>query len=261
MSKISFSKPGGPESMVQEAPAAPVDNNPNQLPAVVPEAGVPAVAQPGFFNDDSLDPSDLSVPRLNIVQKVGELSNTYDPGAILLGGQLILRDAPKGKEVGKPIRFLIVGFQPTVFVERVEGGLRGNMLRSEADVVAKGGTLDWNESKQTGKTWYQRSATALIAIEQVEGLGNEHFPNTFDGKRYALALYTMKGTGYNQAAKRIKSERKIGFLREHGYRGGFWTLSSKLETNKQNSYYVPVVNPAGVTSEAFRTELRDLLGF
>ncbi len=256
------------ESVTTVAEAAPVKAptgptvTQNDETAVIPASPAGAVEKaPTYFDDESLDPNDLVLPRFNIVQKVGELSNNFTPGSLLLNSQLVIAPAGQGTTLSKAINILVVGFQPTTFVERVEGGLKGNFFRSEAEVEKAGGTLDWNEAQATGKTVYQRSATALILIEQPEGLDEASFPNVIGGKNYALALFTMKGTGYTNGAKHFKSARKIGHLRKNGYRGGFWTLQSQLKKFGENYAYIPVVKPTTQSTPEFRKELVELLGF
>jgi len=198
---------------------------------------------------------------LNIVQKVGDLSNVYPPGSIVLGAQLVLSPAPVNMAISSPIRIVVIGLQPTTFAEKLEGGARGNYFRTEKEVVDNGGTLDWNESQATDKQLYQRVSIGLVAVEKPDGIDAAMFPHTFGGKQYSLALYTMKGTAYTNAARHIKSARKIGHLRETGLRHGTWLFASQLKKFGSNFAYIPVLKPAENTSEAFRKELTDLLGF
>lgn len=250
--KVSFEKKGAP---IEPSEAKPENTN---AVAVVESNPPPA---PKFFDDDSCDASDLRLPYFNIVQKVGELSNQFDPGTVLLDGSLVLAEAPKkGEHVGKSVKIVVVGFQPTRYAEKVEGG-RGQILDTEKEVVTAGGTLDWNEANNSGKPLYQRLASAMLLVEQPEGFDDAAFPTVLDGKRYALALYSMRGTSYTNAAKVIKSSRKIGHCREHGYRGGVWTFAASLKQFSTNFAYVPVVKPAGSTTEKFRADLEELLGF
>lgn len=300
MAKVIFSKPGGPASLVAPAPAngaaqaenvapgvagtaapatvtgvstpkpppdiaAPVTQTATAPVSAVSVVGAPSLAvaapqPPAFFDDESFEAGDLVLPRLSIVQKVGELSNQFKHGSIVLNSSLVLAQGGDAMAQSSPIKIVVLGFQPTIFTERVEGGLRGNMFKSEAEVAAANGTLDWNEHKATGKKLYQRLATALIAIEAVAGVDAAMFPNEFDGKRYALGLYSMKGTAYTNAAKHFKSARKIGHLREHGYRGGYWSFSSQLKKFENNYAFIPVVRPGEATTEAFRAAVKDLLG-
>lgn len=293
MAKVSFNKPGG-ENLATEvqatvtnvptpvegvtvestttvaAPAGPTadpttGNTNSMLPAVVPTGG--AVTRPLYSDDadDNIDPGDLVIPYLSIVQKVGEISNLYQGGTILMGsqnsGHLQLVEAPKGKDPSASINLVVLGTRPKRYVEKVEGGARGDMFDKLEDVVKCGGTIDYNEAKATGKRLFQTLITALILVEQPAGAQDALFPFTIEGKRYALALYSMKGTAYTNAAKHFLSSKKIGWLAGKGFRGGSWTFQSKLEHRNGNYYYIPVVKPGSFTSDAFRAQVQSLLGF
>ena len=242
------------------APLTPVIEDNRAVAVVAQTENAVAAPAPAFFSDDTLDVGDLVLPRLNIVQKVGDLSNKFRPGTLLLNGQLVLQQAAEGTALSGIANVLCVGFNPTIFVEKVEGGLRGKMFKTEQEVIAAGGTLDYNEAKALKKAKYDRSATAMLLIEQVPGVNENEFPLTIEGKRYVLALYTMKGTGYTHAAKHIKSSRKIGQCRE-GYRFGWWSLQTQLKDFNGNWSYVPVVKPIGPSTEVLRNEIKDFLGF
>lgn len=283
--KVSFSKPGGPESLATApTPATPVEAqvvpplpaNPTNIPptgtaaippvtqavAVPPQSAPPSSSNAfGGDDDDDMVPGDLVLPRLNIVQKVGEMSNIFRPGDIVLDAALVIADAGKEMQPSASIRVMVLGLQKTYFAEKLEGGQRGRTFQTEADVVAAGGTLDWNESQRLNKSLYQRVCTGLFLIEKPANVTDEKFPYVIAGKNYALALYTMKGVGYTNAARHIKTAKKIGHLRGVGYRGGFWTLCSKLEKYGQNFAFKPVLKQADATTEAFRNEVQALLGF
>jgi hypothetical protein len=257
------------------APAAPVVEVTRDNTAVVQyQAPAAPATRPAFHDeDDEFEPGDLALPRLVIVQNVGELATSQPRGALVLTNQgscLVLSDSPKATAEGDPIRLLVCGFQPTKFVERVEGGVRGNVFNTEAEVVNAGGTLDYKEhqaSVQASKAglgkvkpWYQRSATALVLIEQPAGKDIASFPLAIEGKNYALALYTMKGTGYTYAGKAIKTAKKIGHL-QNGYRTGWWTLTSKLVSQNGKSYFQPTARPAEASTQALQEALKSFLGF
>jgi hypothetical protein len=255
-------------------PAAPVAAEPTPATTATPvmvvtsDAGLAvAVTQPmpvgkpaAFYDDETLESTDLVLPRFSVVQKVGELSTVFPPGTVVLNGQLVLCPAGKAMEKSTECRILVVGFQPTIFVEKVEGGGRGNFYRTEAEVVQSGGSLDWNESKSRKIPLYQRSATAMILVEQLAGLDAAAFPNVIAGKNYALALYTMKGTAYTNGARHIKSARKVGHLKD-GYRTGWFKFQSQLKKFGENYAYIPVVNADGASTPELRDGLLNLLGF
>lgn len=246
------------------APAAVMTVTPSPgVPAVIAPAGVPATttSNPGFYDDENISAKDLTLPRYNIVQKVGELSNLFQGGAIVLGGALELAGAPKPNAESTPVRFLVVGLQPKKYVEKVEGGMRGNVFDMEEQVVKAGGTLDFNEAKLPGKTLYQTLITALILVERPANLDATAFPLEHAGKQYALALYSMKGTSYTNAAKHILTARKMGRCVK-GFRYGWWSCTSKLKAySGGNASFIPVLRPQEESTPELRAFLTELLGF
>jgi len=262
---VVYAVPANAKAIV-EAPAPVVNNAPTQkastalISAPVTAVTIPE-ANPGFYDDENIPASDLKLPRLNIVQKVGELSNNFAGGTILLDGNLTLADAPKGPAESAHVRFLVIGLQDKKFVEKVEGGLRGNTFLTEAEVVKAGGTLDYNEAKSSNgaKPLYQTLVTAMIVIEKPATVNENAFPITFDGKKYALALYSMKGTSYTNAAKHLYTARKFGNCSQ-GFRFGWWTMTSRIKAGA-NAYYIPTVRQQELSTPAFRAFLTALLGF
>jgi hypothetical protein len=290
MSKIKFAKPGTPGTLVPApaepsvAPVVPPVTPVSETTVVPPGAALPAQAlipcpvlpvatatpaSPFNDDDDDFNPGDLVLPRWVIVQKVGDLSNVFKPGSLVLDGALVVRDAPVDMVIGPSVRLVVLGLQKTYFAEKVEGGARGEMFKSENEVVANGGTLDWNEWKrQEGKVpLFQRVSTGLLLIEQPETLDPNSFPHSVAGKNYALAIYTMKGVAYTNAARHFKSAKKLNPVfrdpvsRELSYRGAFWTFSAKLEKYGSNYAYRPVVKLAESTTPDFRAQVQSLLGF
>jgi len=289
MAKVAFSKPGG-ENLATEVQATvttvatPVEGvtvettSTAALPASPASPGVPvvitpsasAVSRPLYADDaeENIDPGDLVIPYLSVVQKVGEMSNIYQGGTILLGsqtsGQLVLADAPKPNELSNPVRIVVLGTRPKRFVEKVEGGMRGEMFDSEQEVAAHGGTLSYDEAMSTkgtpgAKRLFQTLITALLLVEKPDHCDVNSFPFKIGGKNYALALYSMKGTSYTNAAKHFMSAKKIGWLRGVGYRGGIWEFRSQLKKYGSNFVFIPVVKPNEATTEFFRAEVASTL--
>lgn len=250
MAKVSFSKPGGAAPVAEPAPApAPA---PEATTAVAVREPMPVSTVP--YGDENIQMSDIVLPGFNIVQKVGDLSDNFTHGSIVLNLDL---------ELPVPVRVLVLGFAATRFVEKVEGGGRGSIVDTKEEVVENGGTVDYNEHKAKEIPLYQPMATALILVEQPEGVDESSFPYEFGGKRYSIARWNLKGTGYTHGAKRFFTARKIGHLRgDIGYRGAFWTIATKLEKRGPNSYYIPVPKPAEATTPEFRQWIVDeVIGF
>lgn len=262
MSKISFVK-------TEDNQTASVEVLPAVTALVPATASLPVQAEtPPAFNDENIGFEDIRLPRINIVQKVGDLSNIFTPGEIVLNQQLVIHTPATKQAAGEPpLIFTVIGFRKKQYVEKTIGGALGRMFDNEADVVRASGTLDWKEFKASEgsanpKTLFQRLATALILIEKpaaLEDADNINFPYDCDGKFYALALWSMKGTAYTHAAKHIFTARKIGHLRS-GYPTQAWSLTTKLEGFGGNFAHVPVIKPASKNSDAFKTFVGTILG-
>lgn len=227
-----------------------------------------------LVDDQDISLADIILPRINIVQKVGDLSEIFTPGEVVLKQSLVIYSPAKGEKAGDPpLNITVLGFQKTKFTEKVEGGKLGDLCATEADVAKKGGTLDYKEWQASvagvkdgtvtkALRLFQRLATALVLIEKPATVKDEdhiEFPYECEGKFYALALWSMKGTAYTHAAKTMFTARKIGHLRQ-GYSSQSWSLSTKMDKFGDNYAAVPVVKPAAKNSEAFRAFIKEVLG-
>lgn len=303
MSKVSFSNDGSPAVLTESVPTIntvadaagvvttevvptplPIPVTPHEIPASIGTAvavrditptEVSTTDSVSLVDDQNITLADIILPRINIVQKVGDLSEIFSPGEIVLKQSLVIYSPAKGDKPGDaPLSVTVLGFQKTKFAEKVAGGAQGILVATEAEVVKNGGTLDykeWQESEKAAKVpgssiralrLFQRLATALVLVEKPTTLADaDHieFPYECEGKYYAIALWSMKGTAYTHAAKTMFTARKIGHLR-NGYAVQSWSLSSKMEKFGENYAAVPVVKPAAKTSEAFRAFIKDVLG-
>ena len=301
MSKISFStvKPVVPtpdpavsvECTTTAAPAPVIDVQATVVPAAeiptgpvsnvalarIADVGVPAVSDsPIEFDENDIRFEDVYLPRVNIVQNIGDLMKIFNPGEIVLNSTFVIHTpAQLEKKIAgtAPLNITIIGFKKKQYAEKVSGNVQGLLVNSEAEVARAGGTLaykEWDQSVQAAKTnptvkalkYFQPLSTALLLIERPADLkdeGNLQFPYACEGKQYALALWSMKGTAFTNAAKHFFTARKIGHLRE-GYPTRAWTLTTKLETYGSNMAWVPVVKPAHVSTPAFLAFVQEVKG-
>lgn len=207
---------------------------------------------------------DIILPRINIVQSVGILKDSFPPGALVFNQQVLLFVPPDiDKQTGNvrkpglpPVVMTVLGFRPTRFAEKVQGGVRGMIVDSEDAVRANGGTLDyneWNLKKSAGMKRFEYLADALVAVERPAHLADDDtvFVYPVDGKKYALAIWGMKGTAYTAAAKRVFfTARAMGCLR-NGYPSYSFNVSTRSETREGNIYSVPVCIPNQKSTPAF----------
>lgn len=198
------------------------------------------------------------------MQSVGILKDSFTPGALVFNQQVLLFVPPDiDKQTGNvrkpglpPVVMTVLGFRPTRFAEKVQGGVRGMIVDSEDAVRANGGTLDyneWNLKKSAGMKRFEYLADALVAVERPAHLADDDtvFVYPVDGKKYALAIWGMKGTAYTAAAKRVFfTARAMGCLRS-GYPSYNFNVSTRSETREGNIYSVPVCIPNQKSTPAF----------
>lgn len=255
-------------------PAAQVAAEPQntQVPAVAPKTGLPAKGSP-ILGDYVPDFKDIIIPRLNIVQNIGELNKQYPPGSLVYNQTLPLFIPPLvnpktqviERQATPPITLVVLGFKPTRYCEKTEGGVRGMIVDTEDQVRANGGTTDYSEwqlKKPAGMKRFEPLADALVAIERPEGVKNDGTVFIYDveGKQYALALWGMRGAAYTAAAKRVFfTGRSLGCLT-----GGYWTWSFSVSTREEtyktgNRAWIPVCLPKEKTSDVFRQFVQKVL--
>ena len=136
-----------PKTETAAAPPAPPAAAESQVPATIGGGA-------GDFAGDYLPGfKDVILPRLNIVQSIGQLKDQFPQGALVYGQSLVLFTPPViDRATGNiktpalpPVEITIIGWRPTRFVEKIQGGDRGMIVNSEDEVRAAGGTLDYNE--------------------------------------------------------------------------------------------------------------------
>lgn len=250
--------------------------NPNQAVAVIPQTRQAVVLHdPSTWLDENAVPislEDVYMPRINIVQKVGDLSNVHIHGSVVLSQTLALyvpeQTCPDGKgglqkiEATAPLQIVIVCFRPMQYVEKVPGGEhRGELFNSPEEVLAYGGTLDYNEAAaDPNKPYFQKLATALAILRKPGFVADlESFPYELDGVRYAPALWSMKGTAFTHAYKAIATTKVHGPLRGRKYFERSWDLSTQLKKFQANFAYVPVIKLGNDTPAGFPQLIQEIL--
>jgi hypothetical protein len=278
MPKVEFSKAFRPAAPQQ---AQTVANDPESEAAQanaeavfetatenVPPPSQLVTYQPPAYSDDvdDIHGKDVKIPRINIVQKVGDLSNIFTPGDIVLNQQSVIFKSTKNDPKSPPLRVVVCGFRPDRYAERKEGGDLGDIFDSEKQVMDAGGTTDYNLAAQTGRRYFQPLAEALLLIEQPEGIDDPSFGLSADGKLWCAALWAMKGGSYTSGAKAIRTARKFGWLADKkdapgGYAKGVWLLSTALKAYRTgNTAYVPALRAAGPTSPELEQLALSVLG-
>lgn len=263
--EIGVAEPAAPTAVGAGAPhpqATLVPTAPNSVAVYQSQA----IGSPGglVLGDKLPEFKDIILPRLNIVQGTGQLKDSFPQGALVFGQALILHTPPvingKTQVVEKPatppVTITVLGFRPTRFAEKVASATPGMVVDTEDQVKSAGGTLDykeWESKKADGMLLFQPLADAVVVIERPECAADDDtvFIYSCDGKKYALALWAMKGTSYTAAAKGVFfTQRAVGCLRG-GYPTWNYSVSTRIKTGKGNSWYVPVCIPKAKSTPAF----------
>lgn len=264
-----------------------VAETPNPSTAVAPpvQSALPAKRQ-GMVLGDILPSFDqVILPRVNISQNIGQLQDVFEPGSLVLNRQTLLFlppdiDTTTGiarRAATAPVVVTALGFRPTRFVEKTTGGQKGIIVNTEQDVTAAGGTLDYGEWKLKAKTGMKRFeplVDACVLIQRPEGTlkkadgtdaplcpdDDTVFVHEIEGKKYAMALWALRGTCYTALAKGVWfTARMMGCLR-----GGYPTYSYNISTKEKaydtgNRSWIPIAVPHSKNPPAFIEFVRGIL--
>ncbi len=249
---------------------------PSTAPALQVPAIRPSLAPAGLVLGDKLPNfNDIILPRLNIVQGIGQLKDSFNVGELVFNQNTVLFSPPiinaKSQIVESPatapLVLCVLGFKETRYVEKTDGSVRGQIVNSEQAVRDAGGTLDfneWNMKKASGMKRFETLAEALIAIRRPAQCKDDDtiFTYLVGEHKYALGLWGMKGVVYTAAAKRVFfTQRAIGCLRQEGYPSYHFNVSTRLETYPGNRQaWVPVCLPGEKSNAAFIAFAREMLG-
>lgn len=248
-------------------------------PFGVASPGVPATTQrTNFVEPDSLPGfRDVMFPRINIVQNLGDLKDTFSPGEVVFGKQTVLFTPPSvNAQTGnvanpgtKPAIVHFLGVTQKRFGEIVVGGMGGIIVNTEEEVRTNGGTLDykeWDLKKSAGMRRFGPMIDFLVAIQRPEHVKDDDTVFSFPAGdcKYALGLWSMFKTSYTEGYKKtLAFQRRAGVLKGEWFKngqfegGGYPAFAFALST-RENPYeggkkkaWVPVLIPSHKVSPAF----------
>lgn len=268
MSEVSF----GAGAVAAESVA---DNaTPVEQPTPTQESpGVPA-HRPSLMMSQWVPTLDqITVPVINLVQNIGMLKDNFTPGQVVYDQRVVLYSPPvikNGQVVtpgSKPVIITCLGFQPIRFSEKVPGGGRGLIVKTEADVVRNGGTVsweEWNKKKASGLKYFEELATALFAIERPESVADDDTVFTFavGDVKYALAKVHFHGSTYTAACKNgLFREYAIGCLKKGGYPSFSFAMATREKPfSTGNKSWIPTLVPVKPSTPEFLEFAKQVLG-
>lgn len=242
-------------------------------PGVAGVSGPPATTRnAGFISGDDLPAfKDVMLPRLNLVHDIGALKDTFSPGEIVWGQQTVLFTPPViNKQTGNvekpgtpPVILTVLGEVQKRFHEIVVGGMGGQIVATESDVRAAGGTLDYSEWKlkqSAGMKRFGPLLDLLVVVQRPAIVKDDDtvFGFEVEGHKYALGLWSLSKTGFTEGYKKsLGIHRLTGVLKgKRSEGGGYPAHSFAVSTRLQpypggNKSWVPVVIPATKSTAAF----------
>ena len=222
-----------------------VEPDPTKEVAVMPNKSIVPTGAEDSDVSGEVNSSDIKLPYLNIVQGVGDLSAIFDPGQIIVAGEVPMTTAPE-KDGGKaPILEIAVIWARKQYVEMVDydSGERGRIFDTEAGVLAAGLHLDWvdNVPPPAGPM-----LTCLVLVKQTElaeESGSPYFSLEYGKDAYAPCMWRLQRTAYTRAAKTILSAKAMS--RTEPLCTKRFQLCAKREKVGKNWIFTPFLRAVG----------------
>lgn len=198
-----------------------------------------------------VDAGDIRWPRLNLVQKSGDLSDNFAPGSFLFNKDVVISD---GKT---PVRITVLRIRKQ-YQEHLPydpSGPQPKTFNTMAEVRGAGGHTAYGEPG-----YYKEIAHIGLLLEAPAGLTDEQkelFIYENEGKQYAVAMWTVGSSAYTSVAKTIFTAASQ-HLKTGLHKGG-WDLTSFKKSDARNSWFVPLIKSAGKNTDGFVTFAEGIL--
>ena len=203
-----------------------------------------------------VDQSDLKIPYLSIAYGVGKLSEKFNPGDLVVGGEHLI--AKKTERVRIVILTDVKYYKERLNQQDYANGMRPRVFLTKEEVAAAGGTLEWSED-ETGRIapTFGPALDMKILIEKPEHLDQSIFGVEIDGKSYAPAYFSVDKSGYTRVGKEVQTSKSMS-LSKSGILGGVWELWTETQKINGNNTVVPMIKLVSRTTDNFRTEVKAL---
>ena len=182
------------------------------------------------------DVSDITFPKLQLVHGIGPLSDEFNKGGIVLGGETLISDGDDAVEI-------TVVKIAKMFEENIpfETGEIPRIVPTKAELLALGGDTEYGaRDPKTGKSEqpsWKPIADALICIKDPTGKDSTNYPYSYEKGNYAFAMWRIKNSAYRRAAVPIFTAATMYY--RQGLRTGSFVLTTEKAKFGQNTVVVP----------------------
>lgn len=218
-------------------------NEETTLMASTRETPLPLGAVAGDISTD-----DIVIPRMNLVQGVGTLSELFTPGSVVLNKEVVLTTGET------PLELTILSARKQ-FAENLpfDSEEKPRVFNTLDEVKEAGGSIEWVNDEQPS---FAPILHLQLVFKAPDGEDNYAYPLEFDGKPYGLAVWTLRGVAYTRAGRNILTAAR--FALRDGLFNGKWALTTKREKFGRNSVVVPVLRNIGRNTPEFVEFLRNI---
>jgi len=253
--KTSFAKPAAkPAIKPQPRAVEPVEEAAESTELAVTETASTSLAIQGSVDGQiqgEFSRRDLTIPKINLVNKTGELSNQFPPGSFVYNREILLGD-------GKKPATITVTRIAKFYLQDVPYG-SGEMPKnftSIRDVRAAGGALAGDPDVEEGTDTYSEAMTCIVLVKS-PAKAHPLFPFEFAGDHYALAQWLLTKSAYKATGRKLFTDSQ--FVLREGIDTAAYELTSSLRTNSAASWYVPTVKLASRHTPEFIEFVRGLV--
>ena len=214
----------------------------DMVPATVsdPEAGsqVPATRT----ESAPLERSDFITPKLNLVQRTGDMSVQFTQGSWVLNKEIQITKAPED-----PLEVIVLERPFKFFMEHLPydpNGPKSRTFNTIEELDEAGLTLDWDNKNNIRATADRAARVFLLILKPKETDAVKGFGLEVDGLGdCTVATWLLVNTSYTTAARRIFTAEKLD-LADKPIHSLVWTLRSVSAKIGGYNIFVPQLTPS-----------------